>query len=215
MRFCFQSLKGQTLDGETSTGKKLEQVTIEDVAEVEPRSRNQGWINFKVIGKEKDKVFKIGVAVLQYSHGRAVGAGMWRLIEYNTFDITCGCLIRSKTQEKQIPNTWDSYGYLKKLVEELGGEHVDLKSEEIRLLIDLYFIYQKRDRYQLNDEQVLKFSHLLTRENPLLLEILSAPSGQIDKETIEGEELLNDFLNPSKIEETEDSDDLSELFNPV
>ncbi len=215
LRFCFQSLKGQTLDGETSTGKKLEQVTIEDVTDVEPRSRNQGWINFKVIGKEKDKVFKIGVAVLQYSHGRAVGAGMWRLIEYNTFDRTRGCLVRSKTQEKQIPNTWDSYGYLKKLVEELGGEHVDLKREEIKPLIDIYSVYQKRDRYQLNDEQVLKFSYQITRENPLLLEILSFPTGQIDKETIEGEELLNDFLNLSRIEETEDSDDLSELFNPV
>ena len=100
-------------------------------------------------------------------------------------------------------------------MEELAGEHVDLKSEEIKPLIDIYSVYQKRDRYQLNDEQVLKFSHLLTSENPLLLEILSFPTGQIDKETIEGEELLNDFLNPSRIEKTEDSDDLSELFNPV
>ena len=180
LRFSFQSLKGQTLDGKTSTGKKLEQVAIEDVAEIEPKSKNQGFINFKVIGKEKDKVFKIGVTVLQYSNGKAVGAGMWRLIEYNTFDLTRGCLVRSKNQEKKIPNTWDSYSYLKKLVEELGGEHVDLKPEEIKPLIDLYSIYQKCNLYQLNDEQILHFSQQITRENPLLLEILSNPSSQKD-----------------------------------
>jgi len=185
LRFGFQSLKGQTLDGETCTGKKLEQVTIEDVAEIEPKSKNQGCINFKVIGKEKDKVFKIGVAVLQNSHGNAVRAGMLRLIEYKTFDLTRGCLVRSKTQEKKIPKNRDSYGYLKKLVEELGGKHVDLKLEEINPLIDLYSVYQKCERYQLNDEQVLKFSQQLTRENPLLLEIFSNPSSQIDEETIE------------------------------
>lgn len=213
LRFGFQSLKGQTLDGETSTGEKLEQVIIEDVVDVEPKSKNQGWINFKIIGKEKDKVFKIGVTVLQYSHGRAVGAGMWRLIEYKTFDITRGCLVRSK--EKKILNNWDSYEYLKKLVEELGGEHVDVKSAEVKPLIDLYFVYQKRERYQLNDEQVLKFSHRLTRDNPLLLEILSAPSGQIDEDAIQGEELLNDFLNPSIQENAEESEDLSELFSQV
>ncbi|MBR8840704.1 MAG: ATP-binding protein [Stigonema ocellatum SAG 48.90 = DSM 106950] len=213
LRFGFQSLKGQILDGETSTGEKLEQVTIEDVAEIEPKHKNQGWINFKVVGKAKDQGFKIGVSVLQYSHGRAVGAGMWRLIEYKTFDITRGCLVRSKTQEKKILNNWDSYWYLKKLVEELGGEHVDLKPEEIRPIIDLYSVYQKCNHYQLNEEQVMHFSHWHTRENPLIIQILSVPSGKIDKETIEGEELINDFLNPSSTEYTHNSDDLSELFN--
>ncbi|MBD2358469.1 ATP-binding protein [Tolypothrix sp. FACHB-123] len=213
LRFCFEALKGQTLNGETSTGEKLQEVTIEDVVDIEPKSKNQGWINFKVIGKEKDKVFKIGVAVLQYSHGKAVGAGMWRLIEYKTFDITRGCLVRSKIKEKKIHKNWDSYGHLKKLVEELGGEHVDLKLEEVRPLIDIYSVYQKRNSYQLTEEQIFDFAKPLTANNPLLLEILSDPSGQIDEDTIEGEELLNDFLNPLIVHETDDSDDLSELFN--
>ncbi len=136
---------------------------------------------------------------------------MQRLIEYQTFDITRGCLVRSK--DKKIHKNWDSYQYLKTLVEELGGEHVDLKAEEIRQLMDLYSVYQKCAQYNLNEQQVLEFSQKFTSTNPLLLEILSAPSGQIDKETIEGEELLNDFLNPSNIQDTDDSDDLSELLN--
>jgi hypothetical protein len=213
LRFAFQTMKGQILDGETSNGQKLEQLIIEDILEIEPKSKNQGWINFKIIGKEKDKIFKIGVIVLQYSHGKAVRAGILRLIEYKAFDITRGCLVRSKTQEKKILKRWDSYIYLKKLVEELGGEHVDLTNEEIRPLMHLYSVYQKRHNYQLNEEQLLNFSQQITRNNPLLLEILSDPSGQIDEDSIEGEELLNDFLNQTITEETDDSDDLSELYN--
>lgn len=211
LRFGFESLKGQTLEGETSTGQKLENLIIQDVVDVEPKTKNQGWINFKLIGKEKDKVFKIGVAVLQYSHGKAVRAGMWRLIEYQTFDITRGCLVRSK--KNKIHKNWDSYEYLKKLVEELGGEHVDMIIEEIREIIYMYSIYQKCEIYKLTKQQVLEFSQKFTIANPLLLEILSSSSGQIDEETLEGEELLNEFLNPSNIATTDESEDLSELLN--
>jgi hypothetical protein len=59
----------------------------------------------------------------------------------------------------------------------------------------------------------MEFSRMFTRKNPLLIEILSDPCGHIDDETIEGEELLNDFLNPSIMEDTDDSEDLSELLN--
>jgi KAP family P-loop domain len=211
IRFSFQTLKGQLLEGESETGETLKEVIVEEVAEVEPKSKNQGWINFKVIGKEKNKSFKIGVAVIQYSHGLSVGAGMWRLIDYKKFDITRGCLVRSK--EKTIRKNWDSYGYLNKLVQELGGEWVHLKAEEIRPLIDIYSVYQKREMYKLNEEQILEFSKPLTAGNPLLREILSDPSGEIDQDTIEGDELLNDFMNPSNIEDTNETDDLSELFD--
>lgn len=212
LRFGFQTLIGEILEGETSTGEKLNKVTIEDVIEVEPKSKNQGWINFKVTGKEKNTLFKIGVAILQHSNGRSVGAGMQRLIEYKTFDITRGCLVRS--QDKKILKNWDSYKHLKKLVEELGGEHVDLIADEIKPLINIYRVYQKRDSYQLSDEQIRDFSKALTLENNLLREILSDPSGEIDAQIIEDEiQLLEDFLNPSNIEDTEDEDELDELFN--
>jgi hypothetical protein len=209
--FAFQNLKGEKLAGETATGEKLNEVTIEDVAEVEPKSSNQGWINFKIIGKEKNKGFKIGVAVLQYSNGRSVGAGMQRLIDYQKFDLTRGCLVRSK--EKKIRRPWEAYAYLNELVHELGGEWVDLKAEEIRPLIDLHSVYQKHERYQLSEEQIREFSKRLTLENELLREILSDPSGEIDEETIEDDiQLVEDFLNPSSLDSTDDSDDLSDLF---
>ena len=122
------------------------------------------------------------------------------------------CLVRSK--EKKILKRWDAYGYLNQLIEKMGGEWAYLKAEEIRPLIDIYSVYQKRDRYQLSEEQVLEFSKPLILENTLLREILSDPSGEIDAETIdEGDELLNDFFNPPNIEDADDSDDLSDLFN--
>jgi hypothetical protein len=212
LRFGFETLKGETLEGETSTGEKLNEVTIEDVTEIEPKSKNKGWINFKVIGKEKNTGFKIGVAILQHSNGQSVGAGMQKLIEYKTFDITRGCLVRSK--EKKILKNWHSYGYLKKLVEELGGEQVDLKAEEIKPLIDIYCVYQKRDSYQLSDEQIRDLSKPLIFKNNLLREILSDPSGEIDEQSVEDDiQLIEDFLNPSNIEDTEEEDDLDELFS--
>jgi hypothetical protein len=212
LRFAFQMLKGETLEGETSTGEALNEVTIEDVVEVEPKASNQGWINFKVIGKEKGKIFKIGVAVLQQSNGRTVGAGMWRLTNYEKFDLTRGCLVRSK--EKKILKRWDAYGYLNQLIQNLGGEWAYLQAEDIKPLIDIYSLYQKRDRYQLSEEQVLEFSKPLILENTLLREILSDPSGEIDEDTIEEDiQLIEDFLNPSDIEDNDDSDDLSDLFN--
>ncbi|MCC5610642.1 ATP-binding protein [Nostoc sp. CHAB 5834] len=205
LRFCFQSLKGQTL---------LEQITIEDIADVEPKTKNQGWINFKIIGKKKDKVFKIGVAVIQHSHGKSVRAGMQRLIEYQTFDITQGCLIRRRWGgEIVMPKHWDAFEYFKKLVDELGGKHVNIDYSLVKELVYVYCVYQKRKDYFLTEEQVLEFSRELTCDNLLLLEILENPSFQIDEETIEGEELLNDFLNPSIMEDTDDSEDLSELLN--
>ena len=212
LRFGFQTLKGEKLEGKTSIGEKLNEVTIEDVTEVQPKSSNQEWINFKLIGKEKGNIFKIGVAILQHAHGKAVGAGMWRLIDYQQFDITRGCLVRSK--EKKIRQQWDSYKYLNKLVNELGGEWVDLKAEEIRPLINLYSIYQKWDSYQLSEEQIREFSKPLLLKNDLLLEILSNPSGEIDEESIEDDiQLIEGFLNPSNLEDTDDTDDLDELFN--
>ena len=210
--FGFQNLKGEKIEGETATGEKLNEVMIEDVTEVKQKARNKGWINFKIIGKEKDKDFKIGIAVLQQTSGKSLGAGMQRLIDYEKFDLTRGCLVRSK--QKKIRRQLESYVYLNELVHKLGGEWVDLKAEEIKPLINLYSVYQKRDLYQLSEKQIREFSKPLTLENELLREILSAPSGEIDEETIEDDDskLLKDLLNPSSLDSTDESDDLSDLL---
>ena len=212
LSFGFYTIIGETLKGETSTGETLNEVTIEYIeSEIAPNSKNKGYIDFKIIGKENNKAFKLGVAVLQHSHGHSVRAGIERLIDYQTFDLTRGCLVRSK--EKKVLTRWKAYEYLNQLVQELGGEWAYLKAEEIRPLIDLYSVYQRRESYQLSEAQVWEYSKPISLENPLLQEILSNPSGKIDQEAIEEEQLLEDFLDSSSIQDTADEDDLSELFN--
>ncbi|MEB3827271.1 ATP-binding protein [Phormidium sp. CCY1219] len=211
LRFGFETLIGETLAGETSTGETLNNAIVQQVVDVEPKSKNQGWINFKIVVEENNQPIQIGVAVLQHDTGRAVGAGMKRLIDYDAFGLTRSCLVRSK--DKPIKKNWASSGYLEELIYKLRGEWVYLEEEHIKLLIDLYLVYEQCDRYQLSDEQFKQFCKAQTQTNPLLLEILSDPSGKIDEETLEEEELLNAFLQPTDIEATPNEDeDLRDLF---
>jgi hypothetical protein len=52
----------------------IETLEIKRIEEVEPKGENRGYIDFKIVGKENGKIFKIGVAVLQQSNGGGVAA---------------------------------------------------------------------------------------------------------------------------------------------
>ncbi|MFM6209874.1 MAG: hypothetical protein ACKPEZ_31155, partial [Planktothrix sp.] len=216
LALAFKTLKGECLEGETSSGEKLNSVVIQDIAEVEPKAMNQGWINFKLIGQEQDKPFKIGVAVIQQSHGISVGAGMKRLSDYETFDLTRGCLVRS--QNRKIKQKWDAYNILNQMVKAQGGEWVDLNEEDLKFLINIYSVFQEKSNYRLSEEEVLEFSKELTKNNSLLLEILSKPSGHIELDDDDYGDLVNDLTKTddpnSKPDDPniENDDDLSELF---
>ncbi|MBC1270573.1 ATP-binding protein, partial [Trichormus variabilis FSR] len=179
------------------------------IEELAQKSANNGYINFKIVATENEKNIKIGVAISQPS--KSILSTLNRLTDYQKFDINRGCLLRSKSNK--INKASKAYNLLEDLVSKLGGEWLDLKPEEIKPLIELYYVYQKCSNYQLTEEQVIQFSQKITRIHPLLLEILSEPSCQIDEEAIEGEELINSFLNPSINDNTDDSDALIELFN--
>jgi hypothetical protein len=126
----------------------------------------------------------IGLAVLQYDGGRALGAGLKRLIDENgAFSLTRGCLVRSNNKKL---NSHFKKTYLEPLINQKGGEFVDLKEEEIKPLIAIRAVYQKREvDYGLSEEQIYKFiaekgaEKKLGASNPLLREILSDPSYQI------------------------------------
>ncbi|MFM6452933.1 MAG: hypothetical protein ACKPH7_14120, partial [Planktothrix sp.] len=165
---------------------------------------------------EQDKPFKIGVAVIQQSHGIFVGAGMKRLSDYETFDLTRGCLVRS--QDRKIKQKWDAYNILNQMVEAQGGEWVDLNEEDLKFLINIYSVFQEKSNYRLSEEEVLEFSKELTKNNSLLLEILSKPSGHIELDDDDYGDLVNDLTKTddpnSKPDDPniENDDDLSELF---
>jgi len=175
LQLSFSTLKGQT----------LEQVQIEDITQVKSRAVDKGYIDFKIVGKENGKDVKIGVAVLQESGGMFVQATLKRLIEYKKFDLTRGCLVRSKTIGR---NATRAKQYLDQLLSPaLGGEWVLLKSEDIKPLLAILFVWRGRDDYELSEEQIIDFivqKHIAI-DNYLICEILSDPSGQIPDDAID------------------------------
>ena len=129
-------------------------------------------------------VFRAIEPIIQYSPGKAVTAGLKRLVQYKKFDITRGCIVRSK----KINPRWAAQGYLDKLLsKELGGEWVMLKAEEVRPLIAILSVYNTRNDYGLSEEQIFDFIDKtgLAANNPLLKEILSVPSGQIPTDAVD------------------------------
>ncbi|WP_139276701.1 transposase [Spirulina major] len=191
LRFGLMSLVGEVLNGETASGEKLNNVIIQDVVDIVPKSKNNDWINFKIVGTENNQPIKVGVMVLQHTHGLSVGAGMNRIIDYQTFDLTRGCIVRSKT--RKIKSNWDSYRLVRKLINKQGGEWADLEFEDIHDLLKLYTINEQKESYQLTDEQMRAFTKEYAIANSLLLEILSSPSGGIDESSIEVDNLFDNL----------------------
>ncbi len=204
--FGFETLKGQTVD----------KVTIDDIAtEIKPKAKNAGWIGFKIIGTENGKDIKIGVAIIQSSQSELVAA-LKRLIDYQTFDLTRGCLVRSQSKIENIKKTSKAYKLLEELVSvEKGGEIVYLIEEQIKPLLALRAVCEKCRDYNLTEDQVFEFisQKQLTFDNLLLQEILSDPSGEMPAVDDEDESLLlEDIFNPPTNDDTDDPD-LNDLFS--
>lgn len=200
--FGFNTLKGKTL---------AEVMIVEITNDIQPKRKNNNFINFKILGNENGKPVKIGVAVVQDSQSK-LNACLKRLNDYHTFDLTRGCLVRSESKIKQMKKTAATFSLLEELIKHKGGENVDLIEDQIRPLIAILAIYQKRQNYQLTEEQIFDIisKNNITFDNLLLREILSDPSGEMPD--IDDEDIIDEFLTPSNINETEDTDDLSDLL---
>jgi hypothetical protein len=158
--------------------QKIETVEIKRIEEVEPKRENSGYIDFKIVGKENGKIFKIGVAVLQQSNGGGVAAGLKRLIAYKTFGMTRGCLVRSEQKEISPKATQAQDSLSKLLSPKWGGKRVPLKVEAIKPLLAIRSVFLGREDYELSEEQIFDFiahQKKLTSENYLLREILNVP----------------------------------------
>lgn len=169
--FGFNTLKGKTLE---------EVMIVEITNDIQPKRKNNNFINFKILGNENGKQVKIGVAVVQDSQSK-LNACLKRLNDYHTFDLTRGCLVRSESKIKQMKKTAATFSLLEELIKYKGGENVDLIEDQIRPLIAILAIYQKRQNYQLTEEQIFDIisKNNITFDNLLLKEILSDPSGEM------------------------------------
>jgi hypothetical protein len=200
--FGFNTLKGKTLE---------EVMIVEITNDVQPKRKNNNFINFKILGNENGKPVKIGVAVVQDSQSK-LNACLKRLNDYHTFDLTRGCLVRSESKIKQMKKTAATFSLLEELIKYKGGENVDLIEDQIRPLIAILAIYQKRQNYQLTEEQIFDIisKNNITFDNLLLREILSDPSGEMP-EFDDGMGGLFDDENDN-ISEVDDEDGLNDLL---
>jgi hypothetical protein len=125
-----------------------------------------------------------------------VSAGLKRLIDYKKFDLTRGCLVRSKAVKEGTHG--DQYLYT--LLQELGGEWVSLKGTDIQPLLAILEVFDACEEYEVTQEQIFEFMNLrkIAESNYLINEILSDPSGQIPNEVVdEDESIQSHSLNSS------------------
>jgi len=166
--FAFLAVKGET----------LEQVQVEEIEKVKTQAVDKGYLHLRIRGKEDGRSVKIVVAVVQESGAKYVSAALKRLIDYQKFDMTRGCLVRSKDVK---PKTVGKQHLDRLLSKELGGEFVKLASEEIKPLLAIYLVNKAQADYDVSEDQIKQFivQKKLATENHLICEILSDPSGQI------------------------------------
>ncbi|MBW4560169.1 MAG: hypothetical protein KME32_03260 [Mojavia pulchra JT2-VF2] len=175
LRLSIYSLIGETVEG----------VTIESLEEVEPSAANNGFMDFKIICKipGKKKKERIGVDVVQQD-GANVTAALKRLIEYETFNLTRGCLVRSNIISSGATVAKEKLRLL--LDKKKGGKWVALQSEDILPLLAILSVYWGSEDYGITGEkeiiefqdQVLDFMRdkKIAINNPLVREIISPPS---------------------------------------
>ncbi|MBW4675336.1 MAG: hypothetical protein KME52_15340 [Desmonostoc geniculatum HA4340-LM1] len=168
LKVAFTSLAKDTVE--------IEKVKVEKVEEILANKVDQGYLNFRIVGNNGQ--VKIGIVVIQQSGGKFIGAALKRLIEYEKFDLTRGCLVRSK---KINPGASVPQECLRILLKKRGGEWVLLQKEDIKPLLAISSIYYNWRSCELTEEQIFDFikQKKLAINNPLVREILSAPSGQI------------------------------------
>ncbi|HIK14903.1 MAG TPA: hypothetical protein IGS53_06360 [Leptolyngbyaceae cyanobacterium M33_DOE_097] len=166
-------------------GKTVEGVTLKKIdREINPKWKHKGRINFRIVGEENGKEVKIGVCVSQDSNGKSVGACIKYLTLYSDLDFTRGCLVRSKSIQK---NWQVAKVYLKQLLDQQGGEWVSFKDEHIKPLLALHKVHKELDRESFTEEDFRRFideKHPV-ETNLLVCEILSDPSGQNPEEVID------------------------------
>ncbi len=164
LKFAFSSLVGEELEG----------IKIEAIQDIQVKGRERRFIDFKIVGN--DRKVKIGVDVIQQSGGNYIGAALKRLIKYKEFDITRGCLVRSK---KINSGAKVAKKYLKQLLRHQGGEWVMLQSQDIKPILAIWFV-NNCESYELTKEQIFDFikQEQIAINNPLIREILSDPSGE-------------------------------------
>ncbi len=181
----------------TVIGETIERVQIERIEDVQAKGADKGYLHFRIVGKEDGRVVKIVVAVVQNSSAKFVSAALKRLIEYEKFDMTRGCLVRTKAVN---PKTKGQEHLDQLLSKKLGGEWVMLRNEDIKPLLAIRFVSNAREDYEVSEEQIKAFivRDKIVVNNNLIREVLSDPSGQLPEGLVDDESVLITIPVPEK-----------------
>ncbi|WP_103666523.1 AAA family ATPase [Pseudanabaena sp. BC1403] len=191
----------------TLRGQTIENVLIQDVTnQIKPVKENNRSIQFKIIATENGKEEVIGVAVIQHTHGLTVGSRMNKLTMYDTFKLTRGCMIRS--QDRKIKKYWEAHNLRIKL-DQMGGEFIHLEAEQVKPLIAILAVYDKREGYGVSEDAISTFiaDSQIAFNNLLIRDILSNPANVIPDDDSEAEPVIeneSDEVKPTFIDITDE-----------
>jgi hypothetical protein len=182
-------------------GQVCENVRIEAVEDIPYKPNEKHYsLDFKVVGIENKESISIGVMVHQISSGNAVQAGLKKLVDYNQLSNNRGCLVRSKTINKRAASAQQ---HLTDLLAK-GGEWVQLNEAHVKPLLAMLFLQRNAKNYDLTDEEIFSFisQRQLVTNNPLIREILSAPSGHEPKGLIDEDKPISTSESISNLDDS-------------
>lgn len=189
LKLGYSALEGETITLRDQQSTELGQIKVNQIQDIVTKNVDKGYMHFKVIGEENGAVIKIGVCVLQDSGTKYVSAALKRLIDYKKFDLTRGCLVRSKAVKEKTKGS----EYLSTLLSaELGGEWVLIPDESIKPLLAILRVHQACQDYEVTEDEVIQFikQEKIAENNYLINDILSDPSGQIPNGVVDEDALI-------------------------
>ena len=170
------------IEGETIAGVRLEKIARPTIEEKTDRD----YIQLRAIVSHNGQTVKIGIAIAQVDRPQTLCATLKRLVQYEKFDLTRGCLLRSN--DREIRPHWQAYHYLTQLCSEMGGQWVNLQAADIRPLLAFWQVYQQRSDYGLTAQQIFQFGRSceMIANNLLIQAILIDPTPAIAPDKIDG-----------------------------
>jgi hypothetical protein len=172
--------------------EKISSVFVESVEMINAKAADRGYVHFRILGRDNDAPIKIGVSALQESGSKYVSAALKRLIDYKKFDITRGCVVRSK----EVKTGTKGREHLDVLLNEQGGELVTPNKNDLHDLLAIRAVFDACGEYEVTQAQVIEFMRKqdIAINNYLIGEILSDPSGHIPNSMVDEDQILSEAI---------------------
>ena len=175
LRLSFESLIGLE--------ELVENVEVTAIEDINVKGGDKGRIDFRIVGRElinvKKMGIKVGVSIAQQTNNVSLTTTLTKLNDYRKFDLTRGCLVRSK------PITAGAKATQQALMELLQnkGEWVLLMKEHIKPILAIAFLQSRLEDYGIESSDFYSFlrDQRIVIDNPLIREILSKPTGKPPK----------------------------------